>query len=591
MPTAATFSGDTVPLGEAGTGAAYILPQQSQGIQQGLDYIDVKAQAEANAKAAAQKQAQQLAKDWQTNRLSIKGGTLWQPEINKKVSDVTNEGMGLMKDKIDPTQYYNDPAKQARVDAYNQYKQEAMQMGDVRDAYTKQAAEYDKMIAEDNGEIDPASVDAYHAFFKTSLADHMKNGDMMPGPKKAYQMQKGIDALKSAEIETKSLPDQNGVVKDMVLPDHDANIRTASNFVNNTPQMRSRIEKNTGMSFDQIGDETDPAVIKKQLDDHYRSLPNIPSLAAQGVTTYGNSFGSAANSNSNGIPDQTGPPMQPTTQPGSAYDNLITREAQIRANAAKMKQSDITDTAQQLDDNVHKKNMATFSDEYNQAQDRRIRMGWDRQKFSDYVADRQNDSGTLTIGNQNSYVPVMKQYVNQDHGGSAGAEPEKGASLYGVNLPAVSTVVRPASVTDMKTGKTVKNTEPMDVKISQIQMVPVFKGLQKDAFNGSEISARQLKEIIAGTNKNGASLNNITFQPFAYGIKSEHDANNVHTINTPIKFSYDAIKGSNIKKINTTTFDNATEQLKAIQANPKFQGLTPEQKIDFLSKKYNLNLD
>ncbi|HEY4194066.1 MAG TPA: hypothetical protein VGM63_00910, partial [Mucilaginibacter sp.] len=186
----------------------------------------------------------------------------------------------------------------------------------------------------------------------------------------------------------------------------------------------------------------------------------------------------------------------------------------------------------------------------------------------------------------------IKSNVPKDGGKQRSfVEPEKGASLYGVNLPQVETIVKPAYVTDTRTGKTIKNTDPISVKVSQIQMVPVFKDLSdNDPRNGSEISARQLKQIVAGKH-NFAGLKNVTFQPYAYGVSSVKDKANLHTINTPIKFSYDALKGSNVKKINTSTFDEATQGLKALQSNPKFRSMSPQDQLDFISQRYNLKLE
>lgn len=587
------FDGNTVPLGEAGTGAAYILPQ-SQAINQISDYLDKRTKDQQDAQAASAKQAASLAKTWQQNRLNIKAGTLWQPEINAKVNDVMQKGIALRKAGIDPSQYYNNPNIQKSVEDYNNDRMAAVNMGEARDAFAKQAEPIDKQISEDDGSLDPASIKAHHDFFNMPLSQIMANGYQMPGVSKAFNEQKAVDALPTSKIDTTTLPDANGVEKQLILPNKDAHLRTAANYVNNTPQVRSLISKQTGIPFDQIGNETDPGVIKQQLDAQYRSLPNIPSLAAQGVKTFGGLAGS--NTNSNGVPDAAAiPPKEAGSVPGTPYDDLLNTQAAKLAAAAKLKQAKIQDAYQQLNDKVGETNKQTLNFKYQEEQDRRERMGMDRERFNDWLDKQQSEKGSFSLGNQNSYVPVAKQYVNKDIGGSAGVEPEKGASLYGVNLPGVETVVRPSTVTNTNTGKTIKNTDPMNVKVSQMQMVPVFQGLDKEGFNGSEISAKQLKAIINGTNTDGATLKNISFQPYVYGVQTQRVTDPAtkaaHLQDIPVKFSYDALKGSGIKKINTATFDQATDQLKQIQANPKFQGLTPQQKIDFLSKKYNLNLD
>lgn len=580
---------NTVPLGEAGTGAAYLLPQ-SQAVNQaylGIDQIQADKQANADAKV---KQAQAVANAWKKNQLNIKGGTLYQPEINDRTSKVMQMGYQLQKAGVNPNTVSNDPEVQKRIDQYNQAKSALISDAQARDEYAKQSQENEKLIAaQPAGYFDPQSISDYHDFIsgKIPLSTITSKGLQMPALRRTYDMQTAIDKLPTAKIDTKGLPDKNGVQTHLILPDENAHLNTANNFVQNTPEVQAEISRKTGVPYAQIPDETDPNVIKKQLDDHYRSLPNIPSLAAQGVKTFG--YG---DTNSNGIPDAQAPVggALPTSQPGTPYDNLITTQAKQLANAAKLKASTIMGVKQQLDDKVGKTNDQDYNFKYQDEMRARQRMGMETQKFSAWLQDQQNEAGQFSLGNQNSYVPVITQY-NDGKGKGNYVKPEAGASLYGVNLPAVKTVVTPSMVTNMNTGKTVKNTGSLDVDISQIRMVPVWKGLSdNDPRNGSELSARELKQVVSGTHNFG-NLSNITFQPYAYGIQHLKDDKNIHTADIPVKFSYDALKGSNVKKINTSTFDQATEGLKQLQANPKFQSLSPQDQLNFISQRYNLKLE
>lgn len=557
---------NTVPLGEAGTGAAYILPK-SEAIDNISNYIDSTVKQQQIAALLKQKQAQELGEQWQKNRLNIKQGSLWQPEINQYANDVMQKGMKLQAAGINPNQYYTDPAKQKQLDDYNTSKQYVEGLAAARDGFVAQAKPVDKALSVSApGEFDQASVKAHHDFFNQKLADIVKNGYQMPGISKTYDMQAAIDKLPTTKVDTTSLPDKNGVVSHLVLPDSDAHEQTATNFLSNTPQAKASIEQQAGMPFDKIGNETDPAKVKKNIDDFWRSTPNIPQLGSMGINSYDS----------------------------PKYQSMIDAQAKQIANAAKVKQNAISMIKDQLDNKVSTTNDKTLNYRYQDEMRARERMGMEKTRFNDWLKTQQNEAGNFSLGNQDSYVPVIKQNVDPDskERGQSFAEPEKGASLYGVNIPQVETVVRPSSVTDMKTGKTSKNTSPFSVKVSQIQMVPVFNKLPSDmdSRNGSEISARQLKEIVDGKSS-FAKLNNITFQPYAYGVKSEKDDKNLHTIETPVKFSYDALKGSNVKKINTATFDQATESLKLLQSNPKFQKMSPKDQLEFISKKYNVKLD
>lgn len=558
---------NSVPLGEAGTGAAFLLPQ-SQAVNQVGAYIDSQEQENRRNALLKQQQAQKLAAAWQANQLKIKGGTLFQPEINKRAAEVMQMGLDLQKSGINPNTVSTNAKQQALVDMYHQKRTGLLSDVDTRDKIATAAQANEKAIqAQPDGYYDTDSLQAYHDYISgnTPLSDITSKGLQMPGLKRTYDLQAAVDKLPTAKVDTKSLPDKHGIVSHLVLPDKDKHYDTATNFLNNTPEAQASIAKKTGIPYDQIGNETDVNKVKQQIDDFWRSRPNIPKLAGMGIPSYDS----------------------------PQYQTMIDSSAKRIAGAAKTKQDTLDMIAGQLDNKVSTTNDKTYDFKYQNEMRARERMGMERVKFNDWLENQQNEAGNFSIGNQDSYVPVVKQtkYSDPDVKRAGGVEPERGASLYGVNLPMVNTMVRPSQVTDIKTGMTSKNTEPMTVAVSQLQMVPVFKDLDKNSkFNGSEISARQLKEIVEGKNSDGATLQNITFQPFAYGTKKAKDDKG-HVIETPIKFSYDALKGSNVKKINTRTFEDATDGLKQLQANPKFRSMSPQDQLNFISKKYNVKLD
>lgn len=564
---------NTVPLGEAGTGAAYLLPNSS-AISNIGNWIDENSQKQAQREAQKRQQAQQLAAAWKANQLDIKGGTLFQPEINSRAAKVMQMGMDLQKSGVNPNLPSTDPQTSQLVQQYQSQRAGLMSDAEARDNIVKQSEANEKLLsAQAPGYYDPQSVQDYHDYIsgKIPLSEITGKGLQMPELKKQFDLQPFVDKIQGVPIETTGTNPLTGVKTKMVLPNEAAHTQLANGLVNNNPEVRADVANKAGLPFDQIGTQTDPAVIKKQLDGFWRSAPNQAALVKAGISSYAD----------------------------PKYDQMINGQAKQMATAAQVKSNYINGIKTQLDNKVHMTDDKSWDFAYQNEQRARRRMGMEDQKFSQWKEDQQNEAGQFTVGNQNSYVPVIKDWVNKDvdhldsNGNkvAAGAEPEQGASLYGVNLPAVKTVVRPSLVTNMKTGRTIKNTSPLNVDISQIQMVPVFKGLDaSDPRNGSEISARQLKEMVSGTNKVGG-LKNITFQPYAYGIQHLKDANNIHTADIPVKFSYDALKGSNVKKINTSTFDEATQGLKTLQANPKFRAMSPQDQLDFISQRYNLKLD
>jgi hypothetical protein len=494
-------------------------------------------------------------------------------------------GMDLQQSGVNPNVIPNDPQTAQLVQDYQNQRQGLLSDVDARDEIVKQSAANEKELAsQPAGYYDPQSVQDYHDYIsgKTPLSEITSKGLQMPALKRTFDLQPLVDKIPGVPIETSSVG-KDGIKRKMILPNETAHRNLATGLVNNNPEVQADISRKAGIPFDQIGTETDPNAIKKQVDDWWKSAPNQTRLVKMGISSY----------------------QDPK------YDQLVNGQAKQMASAAKVKADYINGIKTQLDNKVHAADDKGYDFAYQQEQDRRERLGMERQKFAKWKEDQQNEAGTFSLGNQDSYVPVVKMWSNPgvdhvDANGNkayAGSEPERGASLYGVNLPAVKTIVRPSMLTNTKTGKTIKNTNPIDVSISQIQMVPVFTGLDaSDPRNGSEISARQLKEMVAGKNKVGG-LKNITFQPYAYGIQHQKDANNIHTADIPVKFSYDALKGSNVKKINTTTFDEATARLREMMPDPSikkdkwtpkqqaYMSLTPAERIQFIAQRYNVKFD
>lgn len=559
---------NSVPLGEAGTGAAFILPQ-SQAINSLNQYIDQNAQDKVTAQRQAALQAQQVAKSWQDNQLKIKGGTLWQPEINQRAKDVMDLGMFLQKNNVNPNLVSNDPELEKRRQYYQDQKASLLRDVDVRDQLTKQSQQYEQELGkQDAGYYDPQSVQQYHDFIggKIPLSQISGQGLQMPVLQRQFNLQPIVDKIPGVPIKTTGTNPHTGVKTTMILPNEGAHTEIAQNLVNNNPEVQADISKKAGMPFSQIGNTTDVDAIKKNLDDYWKSNPNIPSLVKMGITSYQN----------------------------PAYGQMINDQAKKIATAAKVKQDYIGGIKTNLDNKVHQQDDQSWDFAYQREMRDRAQFGMTADRFNDWKKKQQNEEGNFTLGNQNSYVPVIKANVSKTTGvpGQSFVEPEKGASLFGVNLPQVETVVKPALVTDMKTGRTIKNTEPMDVKVSQIQMIPVFKNLQNnDPRNGSEISARQLREIATGKH-NFATLNNITFQPYVYGLQSiktkDAAGNMTHNGSKPVKFSYDALKGSNVKKINTAKFDQATQQLNEAIGSDQFKSLSPADRYEWLKQTFNI---
>lgn len=594
MASAADYT-NPVPLGEAGTGAAYILPQ-STALAGFNDYLDNQGVDRQKAAVAKAKQASDIAKNWKEAQLNIKGGTIFQPEINQRANHVMQMGMDLQKLGVDPQGYSNNPQTQALLSHYQQERAALLSDSELRDKISTEVGKAHEAYAKEApGYYDPASMDDINNYVSGkgkygSLSDISANGYQVPTLQRTYDMQGAVDKLPTSPIKTVSTDPKTGVKTDLVLPDEDAHTQTAHSFIQNTPEAKANVEKQIGMPIANLPATSDVGTIKSELDDHYKSMPSIPGLAAQGFKT----FGAFGQNNSNGVPDvnsSDGAAAPNASSPN--YDQFITKQATQLAQAKNKYDAIVDNVKQTLDNKVHKENDSSYDFAYQREMRERAKFGQENIKFGQWMKDQQGAPGEFSVGNANSTVPVPTATLDSNGKpipGKGGVRNEKGASLFGVNLPEVKQVVTPSTITDLKTGQTRKNAAPVEMTVSRIQMVPTFKGTGGNA-DGNELSYRQLQQLVTGTGDykdSKLNLGNITFKPYVYGLQTVKDKFG-HSVYTPVKVPYDAMQGVNNKKIITNQFDTALQGLQQLQQNPKFIALPPDQKLEFLKQHYNIS--
>jgi len=109
---------NSVPLGQAGTGEAFVLGN-SQSANRLLNTIDYNQQIDKQNQALQLQQAQRLAQDWQKNALKVDGGLYWQPEFDQRVQEHLKKGMQLKSMGIDPYSYNPNPQANQISQEYN----------------------------------------------------------------------------------------------------------------------------------------------------------------------------------------------------------------------------------------------------------------------------------------------------------------------------------------------------------------------------------------------------------------------------------------------------------------------------------------
>ena len=113
MATDNTYT-NSVPLGEAGTGSAFLLGE-SQAANRYLQEQDYQRRL---AEQQRQRDAQQLAQDWQRNALKVEGGLYWNNEFNKRINDHIQKGIQLRNMGVNPYGYNTDPNAQKAQEEY-----------------------------------------------------------------------------------------------------------------------------------------------------------------------------------------------------------------------------------------------------------------------------------------------------------------------------------------------------------------------------------------------------------------------------------------------------------------------------------------
>lgn len=579
----AQITDNTVPLGQAGTGAAYILPQGSQAVDRFLetqDYntkiaqenADNKAKQAALQKAADLKAAQAQAQSYKENAFKAKNGTLFNNELLGLQQKHIQQGSQYAQQGIDiynPNP--NDPEQMAAHDQYMSDRAKLYDMQDVRDDLSKHLIQQDETASKAApGEYDPDSIADLHNFYqKNTLSDIVNKGLQAPSIQQQFDPEKNV--LSKVEPimspETEYVKNAHKITSTQFKPKE-----TGANVVNmysSAPGGDKYIQKQTGLSIADARQLPDDLPTITDFNDHqFRNTPQgQKALVDAGITSYSD------------------PKYDQLLQQKSAADfqakqkfNSIVQQGVDRARAkAKIVNKDVPDFTyedQQFKRNAENRAQSTFDDK--------------------------NDGGEVVFGNGESTVPVLKttsvngKIVPQKVGVNAKGkdvmansytEPEQGATLFSQAFPQQKLTATPGTMVDLKTGHSIKNTTPFEVTAGSVKMEPVFAGLDgKDSRNGAVMSKRQLQEIISGNSKVG-DMNNLSFQPMVYGTRPVKNAQGKVEYQ-PVAFPYDAVRGNS--KLKTGKFDETETQFKQMINSSDFKALNAQERADFLFKTFNI---
>ena len=253
---------NSVPLGQAGTGAAYILPE-SQAVNTALSLLQQNRQTEQRNQQLKQQYAQQIAKDYQDNIFKAKNGQLFNSELMGLSQKHIQQGIDYAKQGWDI--YNPNPNNPQQMKAYQEFMGDRAQlynMQDIRDKIEKQFNEDNNLLSKaPAGKYDANTIKAQHDFIaNNTLQDVVRKGLQLPSIQEAFDPEKNIYSkaqpvtfedsrvVGNQKIDSKKL---------LVLPTR----KNAISTIRNTPGAEQWFQQGTGLTLDQA------EMLPKSLDD------------------------------------------------------------------------------------------------------------------------------------------------------------------------------------------------------------------------------------------------------------------------------------------------------------------------------------
>lgn len=287
------FNND-VPLGQAGTGAAYVLGN-SRAVGAFANNVNQLHQEQLQRDMLLQRQQQEqrqqqaaaMAKAFQQNQIDTAGGYNWQPEIAQQAQSVVEMGNRLMQRGINPYSYnHADPKISAEVQEYNRLRQGALNTVQFRKDFQPQVAALFKKIDENT---DPAFVAELNKFVETPISDIMSKNIQLPQYRERFNYDEFLQKVPSVpKTETYVKNGQKIETKGPNVKQNRVNLETA---IANNPQALAELQRTVGIPFDMVASTPDYDKEYQYNEDYYKTVPEgIQELAQAGITGFGEDF-------------------------------------------------------------------------------------------------------------------------------------------------------------------------------------------------------------------------------------------------------------------------------------------------------------
>lgn len=165
---------NTVPLGQAGTGAAYVLGDSdaANALIQNNQYNAAIAQKNALLR---QQQAEQLSKDWQRNALKVEAGQYWQNDFNSRFQNHLKKGVELRGMGINPYDANpNDPVQSKIAEDYLLERQQIESDMGARQLRERAIADQFKLLNSTPDAFEPESIQELNNYVNLPFSEANK---------------------------------------------------------------------------------------------------------------------------------------------------------------------------------------------------------------------------------------------------------------------------------------------------------------------------------------------------------------------------------------------------------------------------------
>lgn len=261
---------NTVPRGQAGTGAAYLLGG-SRALEGWINQDQQNRKVRAYNDQQQSEYNQQVGQSYANNRLSAPVGQLWNAELQGKIAELNDVGAKYLAQGFDVyNPNFRDPKQ---VEAYNNFQRDRsviQNMITAQKEFQKDFDEQDKEYRKDPYAYTQESNDARLGFEQgTSLYNAVTQGKKLPSLERVFDYNKNIrEQLPKMETTSERLEGDNRVTE--TVPDMARIVPFANSIISSGPN-RAWAEKQIGGSLDGLLKTTDESEIRKQIDAELKS--------------------------------------------------------------------------------------------------------------------------------------------------------------------------------------------------------------------------------------------------------------------------------------------------------------------------------